>query len=240
MINDFDVICFDAGGTLLAPYPSVGIIYSQVALRHGCHADPHAIEVRFHEVWQKADALAHLVSHSSEKVEKEWWHRLVKEVFISFGGGPGNFDVFFEELYELFARPECWRLFPESVEVLESLKARGKKLCVISNWDSRLLKLCDGLGISQYFDFILISAVFGASKPSRRIFDEAMSRFGVHPSRAVHVGDSLEDDVRGARSAGLEAVFIDRRRRSHGQPEAFNNTLVIHDLKELLHPSGGV
>lgn len=236
MVDDFEVICFDAGGTLLTPYPSVGIIYSRVAAKHGCAVDPDAVEKRFHEVWQKTDALAHLVSHSSEKVEKEWWSRLVKEVFSSFGG-PESFEVFFEELYELFARPECWRLFPESIEVLETLKHRGKRLCVISNWDSRLLKLCEGLGISRYFEFILISAVFGASKPSRRIFEEALNRFGVHPSKAVHIGDSLEDDVRGAQAAGLNAVFIDRRKRSHAHPGAFSNTCVIHDLKELLDPA---
>lgn len=239
MVNNFDVICFDAGGTLLAPYPSVGFIYSQVAARHGCRADADAIEKRFHEVWQKTDSLAHQSVPLNEKIEKEWWRRIVKEVFVSFDGGPARFDLFFEELYELFARPECWRLFPESVEVLEALKERGKKLCVISNWDSRLLKLCDGLEISHYFDFILISSVFGASKPSRLIFEEAVRRFGVHPDKVVHIGDSLEDDVQGARAAGLEAVFIDRRRRSRKEPEAFTNTLIIHDLKELLSPDKG-
>lgn len=237
MVGDFDAVCFDAGGTLLTPYPSVGEIYSRVAARYDCQAAPEAIEKRFHEAWLKADGLSHLVSHSSEKVEKEFWHRIVREVFLPFGG-PSDFDGFFEELYELFARPECWRLFPESIEVLETLKSRGKRLCVISNWDSRLLRLCEGLELTGYFDFILISAVFGASKPSRRIFDEAVRRFAIPPSRMVHVGDSLEDDVKGARGAGLEAVFLDRRKRSHHHPEAFSETLVIHDLRGLLDPKG--
>ncbi|MBU3759104.1 MAG: HAD-IA family hydrolase [Candidatus Omnitrophica bacterium] len=235
MMETFEAVCFDAGGTLLAPYPSVGEIYSRVAAVYGCQVSPEAVETQFHQAWVRADGLSNLVSHSSEKIEKEFWKSLVAEVFAPFEG-PRDFEGFFEELYERFARPECWRLFPETREVLKTLKSRGKRLCVISNWDSRLLTLCEGLGLMEYFDFILISAVFGASKPSRRIFDEAVRRFGVDPAGAVHVGDSLEDDVRGARGAGLEAVFLDRKKRSHQNPEAFRETRVIHDLRGLLGP----
>ncbi len=233
MLADFEVICFDAGGTLLAPYPSVGEIYSRVAAQHGCCAEPEAIEKKFHEIWHRVDAISHLVSHSNEKIEKDWWRHLVREVFSSFES-LRDFDAFFEELYELFARPECWRLFPESVEVLKALKSRGKKLCIISNWDSRLLRICEGMGIQEYFDFILISAVFGASKPSRKIFDEALRLSGVEPEKAVHIGDSFEDDIKGAGKAGIKAILIDRKRRSKAQPEAFDKTAIIHDLRELL------
>ena len=233
MLSRYEVIFFDAGGTLFRPHPSVGEIYSRAAARHGCTADSQAVETRFRDLWHQRDAMHSLASHSSEKIEKDWWRSLVAEVFRHFPG-LRDFDVFFDELYMEFAGPDSWRLFPETREVLEALKARGKKLCVISNWDSRLYKLCEGLQIDHYFEFILISAVFGASKPNPRIFEEALRRAGVGPERAIHIGDSIEDDVHGARRAGMKSVLIDRHQRRRADPGSFEQVTVIHDLRELL------
>jgi len=106
---------------------------------------------------------------------------------------------------------------------------------MVSNWDSRLLKLCEGLGIDRYFDFKVISAVFGAAKPDPKIFQEALRQADVRADEAVHVGDSLEDDVRGAHLVGIKTLWLDRSNR-HGtltrDHQDFVN--VIRDLRELL------
>lgn len=234
MIASFKAIFFDAGGTLFHPYPSVGQIYQEVARRYDCEADAHFLETAFHEAWLKRDGLAAFVSHSSEKIEKKWWRDLVHEVF-SLVGGVKEFEAFFEELYDLFANPHVWRLYPETLAVLKALKKKRKCLGIISNWDSRLFKLCDGLGISDYLDFVLASAVFGASKPNFRIFQEALFRARVSPEEAVHVGDSLEDDVRGAQSAGMRAILIDRKEKPRTvEGEKFGRVRIIRSLSELI------
>lgn len=229
MISRFDVVLFDAGGTLLHPFPSVGQIYSEVAARYDCFAEAPYLEQLFREVWLERDGLVGLESHSDEKVEKEWWRGLVQKVFSDLGGIE-NFEVFFEELYELFGHPDVWKLYPEVPEVLAELRARGKRLGIVSNWDSRLFKLCEGFELGKYFDFVIASAAFGASKPSPRIFEEALRRAGVEAGRAVHVGDSFEDDVRGARGAGIEGILINR----HPETRHFENITVITSLRELL------
>ncbi len=119
--------------------------------------------------------------------------------------------------------------------MLAAIKKKGKKLGIISNWDSRLFKLCEGLEFGKYFDFVLASAVFGAAKPSPRIFEEALKKAGVLPHEAVHIGDSLEDDIHGAKRIGIEAVLIDRS--VSGKPrdrEKFLHIKTITHLKELL------
>lgn len=201
---------FDAGGTLFQPYPSVGEIYAQVARRHGFIADPKDLEALFHASWEERDGLASLQAHSGEKEEKKWWRTLVWEVFSKLGAIE-NFDAFFDELYDWFARPEVWRLFPDTLPVLEALKKKGKILGIVSNWDSRLFGICEGLGLKPYLDFILASAVVGAAKPSPKIFQEALKQAQVAPEEALHVGDSLEDDILGAQRAGIFAVFLDRK-----------------------------
>lgn len=214
--KNIKAVFFDAGGTLFRPHPSVGAIYAEVAARYGFTANPQQLESIFHAAWVERDGLASLSGHSTEKKEKEWWRTLVWDVFSKLGRIE-NFEAFFEELYDRFAGRESWRLFPDTLPVLKELKGRGKIVGIVSNWDSRLFKICEGLGLGPYLDFILASAVVGAAKPSPRIFEEALRRArsvapdGVAGQDALHVGDSLEDDVLGAERAGLHAVFLDRK-----------------------------
>ena len=228
MISSFQAVFFDAGGTLFRPFPSVGEIYQEVALKHGRHVDAGGIEKLFHRAWLKRDGLSDLASHSSEKIEREWWRNLVFEVFSEVGG-VNDFEAFFHELYDVFARPAAWRLCPGALDVLRELKKRKTHIGIISNWDSRLFELCEGLGLEEYLEFVLASAVFGAAKPSPKIFQEALRRAGVSAKEAVHIGDSYEDDIQGARSVGMEAILIDR---SAGR--GFPYVRTIRDLRELI------
>ena len=231
MLASFKAVFFDAGGTLLHPYPSVGEIYFEVASRYGCRTPAGVLESKFRDAWLKRDGIGNLASHSNEKVERDWWKNLVFEVFSETLPGQ-NFEKFFAELYDLFAQPQVWRLYPGVHELLENLKNQKKRLAIISNWDSRLFKICAGLDIEKYFDFILASAVFGASKPSPLIFQEALRRTGVLPHEAVHIGDSLADDIHGAHQVGIHAIHIDRH------PDVPKDLHLkhhrIHQLNELL------
>ena len=208
-LSAIKAVFFDAGGTLFQPYPSVGEIYAEVARRHGLHADQKELETLFHALWKERDGLASLSGHSGEKEERKWWHALVWDVFSKIGKFK-NFDLFFEELYDWFARPEAWRLFPDVLPLFQELKKRGKIVGIVSNWDSRLFGICEGLGLTGHLDFILASAVVGAAKPHPKIFQEALRKAQVLPEEAVHVGDSLTDDVWGAEQVGIQPIFIDR------------------------------
>lgn len=227
-------VFFDAGGTLFRPFPSVGHHYSEVASRYGCKVSSVNIEQAFHRVWHHHDKIGDLKSHLNEKNEKAFWRRVVTEVFKDFGG-VSPFDPFFDELHDLFARPEVWRFFPDAEEVLQALKERGYILGLVSNWDSRLIKLCEGLGLDRFMDFKVISAIFGAAKPDPKIFREALRKAGIRANEAVHIGDSLEDDIRGAHLAGIKAIWIDRSgRRHHLLKEHQDLVTVVQDLRELL------
>ena len=84
------VIFFDAGGTLFRPYPSVGEIYARVAGTHGVRVDAKQVEKTFHAEWHKRDGTASLSELTREKLEREWWYALVRDVF----GNLGEFDNF--------------------------------------------------------------------------------------------------------------------------------------------------
>ena len=212
----------------------MGHYYSTVAARHGCKVGAEEVEAAFRRVWGKHDGIGDLRSHSDEKIEKEFWRRIVTAVFKDFRGLK-TFDPFFDELHDLFAEPGVWRLYPEVEEVLRSLQKQKFILGVVSNWDSRLLKLCKGLGIDRYFDFKVISAVFGSAKPNPKIFKEALRQSNVRADEAIHVGDSLEDDVRGAHLAGIRAIWLDRSGRHATLTKDHQDFVtVIRDLRELI------
>jgi putative hydrolase of the HAD superfamily len=141
---------------------------------------------------------------------------------------PQPFETFFEELYSLFAEPAVWRVYPDVLEVLQGLQARGVTLGVLSNWDTRLEPLLEGLGLMSYFKHIVLSAVIGWEKPHPRIFASALELAGVPAAEVLHVGDNYQQDVIGARQAGIYAVWLRRR----GERQA--DCPVIGSLSELL------
>jgi putative hydrolase of the HAD superfamily len=127
-----------------------------------------------------------------------------------------------------FREPGNWRVYPEVPGVLAALRAAGLKLFVVSNWDSSLPDLLAALGLSPFFDGMLVSALFGTSKPAPAIFEEAVRRAGVPAADVLHVGDSLHDDYDGARAAGLAALLVDRRGRAPAGVDA------VRSLEEIL------
>ena len=114
------------------------------------------------------------------------------------------------ELFDLFGDPGTFEADPEAPELCAEIRRLGLGQGIVSNWSEPLPHLLDGLGLSQRVDFVLVSAIEGLEKPDPRLFERALERAGVEPHEAVHLGDHPERDYDAARSAGLEAVLLDR------------------------------
>jgi len=99
---------------------------------------------------------------------------------------------------------------PEAVRVLRALRERGLRLGIASNWEGDLEEHLQEAGLLELFDVVAESHWVGHTKPDPELFRWALDRMGVQPDRAVHVGDSYEPDIHGARAAGLRgAVLLD-------------------------------
>jgi putative hydrolase of the HAD superfamily len=142
-----------------------------------------------------------------------------------------SFDLFFDDVYEQFRDGRGWRLFPETLEVLEELRRRQYKLGVISNFDSRVYSVMKSLKILSYFDSITISSETGYAKPHPEIFRAAIRTAGVPGNRILFVGDNLEDDVQAGAAAGLHTILIDRQARYSGATAV----PTIQNLRQLLN-----
>lgn len=103
-----------------------------------------------------------------------------------------------------------FRAFPDAAPALEALRARGLTLVCVSNWDCALPEVLERTGLDPYFDGEVTSAGAGARKPDPAIFRPALELAGCEPAEALHVGDTPEEDVDGARTAGVPVLLIDR------------------------------
>ena len=102
------------------------------------------------------------------------------------------------------------RLDAEALHVLQTLQ-RSKKLALISNFDHppHVHSVLSELGLTHFFDSVVISAEVGVKKPNPRIFDSALEQTGMKPEKVVYVGDT-EDDMEAARAAGIVPILIQR------------------------------
>jgi putative hydrolase of the HAD superfamily len=134
-----------------------------------------------------------------------------------------------EILTEVAERRISFNPYPESEDVMQELRAMGLPLYAVSNWDIQLTRVLNSLGWTGYFDGVVVSAVLGVEKPEGEIFEEALRVSGVERDRVVHVGNDLVTDVKGASTAGLDTVLVDRR----GGVKGSGATYVIPDLSGL-------
>ncbi len=100
--------------------------------------------------------------------------------------------------------------FPDAQPAIAAARARGQQVVVVSNWDVSLTDVLATLGLAPLLDAVVTSAQVGARKPARAIFEHALAIAGAAPQRAIHVGDSVEEDIAGARAAGVTPILIRR------------------------------
>jgi putative hydrolase of the HAD superfamily len=133
---------------------------------------------------------------------------------------------------------ETARYLPHHVEVLRDLREHAR-IGICSNFSHTAtgLRVLEASGLAPHLDAVVISEEVGIRKPRREIFEATLERLGVAASDAIHVGDRLDADVRGAGELGMTPVWITRRvtdpdekLRQHTGPKPAH---VIADLAEL-------
>lgn len=110
------------------------------------------------------------------------------------------------------------RPVPGAPSLLSALR-RTSLVGVVTNHSRRpqLVKL-EQLGLRHLVDFVVASGEDGVEKPDPRIFRRALERADCPTENAVVVGDSWENDIVGARSAHVRAIWLNRAGRPAPEP----------------------
>jgi putative hydrolase of the HAD superfamily len=119
--------------------------------------------------------------------------------------------------------------FPDVRPALRRLRVAGARLVVVSNWDVSLHDRLAETGLDALVDGAIASAELGVAKPAPAIFAHALTLAGVPAAEALHIGDSVVEDVEGARAAGIEPLLLVR----DGNPPRDEDLLVVRSLREV-------
>lgn len=140
-----------------------------------------------------------------------------------------------EEATEALLAALRFEPFPDAREALVRVRRASPpaRVIVVSNWDVSLLEVLELVGLTPLVDAVVTSAAIGAAKPEPAIFEHALWLAGVAASSAVHVGDSVSEDVAGALALGITPILLDR---VGARPPVPAGVARIGSLGELSHP----
>lgn len=208
-------VSLDVGWTLAYPRESMWEIFADVCRRAGVHTTAERTEAIVRSLWVVGQAHAEeqlrtgvQYSDSDEEFAAQF-HVLGQLIFRQLGIH-GDTEGLMAEFFRRFWDPEQWCLFPDAIDTLRELKAKGLKVGVLSNAPSDMPKLLQRLGVLPHLDYSVISAREGVRKPDRRIFLRALERAGTAAAETAHIGDMYVEDMLGGQLAGVLTFLIER------------------------------
>ncbi len=114
----------------------------------------------------------------------------------------------FEE-YQRVMLISAMRLKDDCHSTLAALNAKGLYLSVVSNADENMLRpLMSRAALEPFFHHRTSSEAAQSCKPDARFFAVALEKSGLAAEEVLFVGDSLEQDIRGARAANMKTALI--------------------------------
>lgn len=200
-------LLLDALGTLLELKPPVEPLRRELRERFGI--DVSAEEARSAMRAEIAFYRAHHDEASDRARLADLRRRSAAALREALPDGPAR-ELPLEPLTDALLAALRFRPFDEVHEVLRAARELGVRLVVVSNWDVSLHDVLADAGLAPLLDGVVTSAELGSAKPDGAIFARGLELAGVRADAALHVGDSVEHDVAGARAAGIAAVLVAR------------------------------
>lgn len=219
-------ILLDALGTLVALEPPAPRLTALIRERHGVEVAPADVERAL-----RAE-MGHYRAHCVRAADAARLAELRLECAAILAGELGGVlaELPSERFVATLLDSLRFHAFAEVPAALAAWRADGLALVVASNWDVSLHDVLGATGLRGQLDDVVTSAEVGIAKPAPELFEAALAAAGVAPGEAIHVGDSLAEDVEGAAAAGIRPVWL---RRSGDQP-APAGVSVIAALDELV------
>jgi len=202
-------VLFDVDFTLCRPGPELSPErYARIAARHGIELDTS----RYDDA--REAAVLNLKRHPELLHDDSIWHAFTEEIFVGMGGPEELAESCANEIEQGWGVAGNFELYEDVLPVLDELRAARLGIGLVSNGIRDLHEFVAHHRLDV--DAIVDSRRHGRVKPHPTIFQAALEQLGVVAAEAVMVGDSVEEDVEGARALGMRALLVDRDGR-HGE-----------------------
>jgi HAD superfamily hydrolase (TIGR01662 family) len=219
-------VFFDVDFTLIHPGPTFqGEGYRQFCARHGVAVDAGAFEAA-------VVSASSLLDQAQDGIyDPQIFIDYTRHIIEAMGGTGGALDACAREIYEEWAACQHFSLYEEVPDVLRSLHAAGMRIGLISNSHRCLVSFQSHFDLEGLFAASVSSSLHGYMKPHPSIFEEALRLADVPAAGSVMVGDSLKQDIEGARALGMRGILVCRSGRLDAGPG--DDIPVIRTLTEL-------
>jgi putative hydrolase of the HAD superfamily len=203
-----NVLLLDALGTLVRLEPPVPHLRRQLARRFGLELSESeaetalAAEIRYYR--------AHLDDGRDFETLAALRHRCAEVLRGALPRPQALEGVSTEALMQALLDSLRFSAFDDAHGSLQDARRRRQKLVVASNWDVSLHEVLARLNLADLVDGIVTSAEVGARKPAPAVFERALALAGADAGDALHIGDSVAEDVVGAQRAGIKPVLLSR------------------------------
>lgn len=217
----YRAVLLDVDFTLCKPGPLLGPEgYRQAGERRGLVLDPARYERA------RIEAMEDLQRHPELDYDVDVWIRFTEDIVRGMGGTGTQATAVAVEIVNAWEHTSNFELYDDAPPVLRELRRCGLKVGLVSNTSRhRLPRLIDTFSLEV--DAWISSGSHGKVKPSPSIFRAMLEMLEVQPQEAAMVGDSLEDDIEGARRIGMRAFLLDREGLYPDREDA------LHDLYAL-------
>ena len=200
---------FDLDGTLFDHHGSASSGIDEFLATLGIESSPRA-----RTIWFAAEELQFERWRAGEISFQEQRRERLRSVLPAFGIRPPADEAALDDLFEQYRRAyrRAWRAYPDSAGLLANLRSAGLRVGVLTNGtQEQQLDKVNAIGLLDSVDVVCTSERIGAQKPSSDAFDVFAKELGVSAEECLFVGDNAEQDVAGARAAGMHALLVDRR-----------------------------
>ncbi len=213
-------VLFDVDFTLVQPGPLLGPEgYRAAGARHGLELDPE----RYADA--RAAAVLDIQHHPELDHDEEVWIRFTEDIVRGMGGEGDDVRAIAVEITRGWEHSENFELYDDALPAIEALRRHDLRIGLVSNTGRDLDAFVRHFSLDV--DAWISSGVHGKVKPSPTIFRAALELLEIEPAEAAMVGDSLRDDVEGARALGLRAFLVDREGRFAGRDDAVPTLLAL-------------
>ena len=244
----YRLLCLDAGFTLLSPRPTLVDSLSGVLTPDGRPITEEVLRVAWEEsdqwFWDEYHRPGNDTWTDDARIEDYW--RRYHGVLLGRIGVEARTEVLDRILASQFAA-DAWELYPDVEPMLREVREiDGITIGIVSDWGSNLRGIVAALDLDRYLDFVLPSGAVGVAKPNPAFYAMALDRAGVEAHEAVMIGDSYRADVRGAWSAGMDALWLDRhdgiRITPAGEPVPTDVRIIrsLDELPEIIRGGGSL
>ena len=206
----YEAVLFDAGGTLIIREPADDEVLRMRWQGIGLAVEPvqARLAVKRSEIWMGEQILKE-VNGAPRMPDDEFASGAERAAIQAVWECAAEHDIehWLGLLNTVPPVKQNWVVAPGSLKMIETLKARGYRMAVVSNFNKSLPDLLAQLNLVGFFDAIVCSAIVGVEKPEPEILRIACRQLGVFPEKAIYIGDHPLD-ILCARGAGMPVVWL--------------------------------